>query len=63
MAKTSWVIMKETTYPAFRNVRSVHMIGFRSKREAMNECDRLNERSVSLLYTIDNAKVFQPHEP
>ena len=63
MAKTAWVIMKESHYPAFINIPSVHMIGFGSKREAIQECDRLNERSSSLTYFIEKAKVFQPWEP
>ena len=63
MAKTAWVIMKESHYPFFDNIPSIHMIGFRSKREAAQECNRLNERSSSLSYFIEKAKVFQPWEP
>ncbi len=63
MTKISWVIMKETTYASFINIPVVHMIGFRSKREAMNECNRLNEKAASLTYRICQAKVFQPWEP
>ena len=61
MAKTSWVIMKESHYAAFINTRSVHMVGFRSKREAIQECDRLNDRSSTLTYFIQQAKTFQPN--
>ena len=55
--KTAWVIMKETTIP------TVHMIGFRSKKEAVNQCNLLNERSVLMNYFITKANVFQPWEP
>lgn len=60
MTKTTWVIMKRSHCPAFINIPSVHMIGFRSKKEAVQECDRLNKRSSSLTYFIEQAKVFQP---
>jgi len=63
MTKTAWVIMKQSHCPAFINIPSVHMIGFRSKREATRECDRLNEKSISLTYFIEQAKVYQPWEP
>jgi len=68
MSKTAWVIMKESNYPPdtaayFINTPSIHMIGFSSKREALKECNRLNERSNSLNYFIEKAKVFQPWEP
>ena len=36
------------------------MVGFRSKKQAAQECDRLNEKSFSLIYFIEQAKVFQP---
>jgi len=62
MAKTSWVIMKESHCPGFFDVPSVHMVGFRSKREAIQECDRLNERSITLTYSIQQAKVFHPYQ-
>lgn len=63
MAKTAWVIMKQSQYVGFINLPSIHMVGFRSKREATQECDRLNERSSSLAYFIEQAKVYQPWEP
>ena len=63
MAKTAWVVMKQPHCPAFISIPSVHMIGFRSKREAIQECDRLNEKSYSLTYFIERAKVYQPWEP
>jgi len=63
MGKTSWVIMKEYDHPGFISPPAVHMIGFRSKREAKNECARLNEKSLSLIYYLCQAKVFQPWEP
>jgi hypothetical protein len=63
MTKTAWGIMKQSHCPVFINIPSVHMIGFRSKQEAIKECDRLNKRSNSLTYFIEKAKVFQPWEP
>ena len=63
MAKTAWVIMKQSHYPTFINIPSAHMIGFRSKREATQECDRLNEKAIGLTYFIEKAKVYQPWEP
>jgi hypothetical protein len=62
MAKTSWVIMKEYDHPSFISPPAVHMIGFRSKREAENECDRLNKKALSLVYSLCCVKVFQPQE-
>ena len=63
MAKTAWVIMKQSHYTGFINLPTIHMVGFRSKREATQECDRLNERSNSLTYFIEKAKAYQPYEP
>lgn len=63
MAKTSWVVMKQTRYAAFINLPTIHMVGFRSKREAIQECDRLNEKASGLAYFIEKAKVYQPWEP
>ena len=60
MAKTSWVIMKQSHCPAFINIPSVHMVGFRSRQEATQECARLNERASILTYFIEQAEVFQP---
>ena len=66
MAKTSWVIMKST--PGSVRI-TIHMIGFRSKHEAQNECNRLNENASFPApfpygdYYICEAKVFQPWEP
>jgi len=59
MAKTSWVIMNKPTCPGFINIPSVHMVGFRSKEEAAQECNRLNEGSSILTYFIEQAEVFQ----
>ena len=61
-SKTTWVIMKETRYPAAINIPSVHMVGFENKREAKRVCDSLNERAASLNYYIEKAKVHQPCE-
>ena len=64
MAKTTWVIMKNTTYPHLINVPSIHMVGFKSKKEAVTQCNLLNERSRpdggGNHYYIEQAKVFQP---
>ena len=66
MTKTAWVIMKATTYPHPLNVTSIHMVGFKSKKEAVTQCDLLNERAHPANgnhYYIEKAKVFQPWEP
>ena len=66
MAKTTWVIMKSTTYAHLINVTSIHMVGFKSKKEAVTQCNLLNERSrpwAGNHYYIEQAKVFQPWEP
>jgi len=67
MAKTAWVIMKQTTYPHLINIPSIHMVGFKSKKEAVTQCDLLNERShptgAGNHYYTEKAKVFQPWEP
>ena len=67
MSKTSWVIMKSTNYEHLANVPSIHMVGFKSKKEATTQCNLLNERSrpggAGNHYYIEQAKVFQPWEP
>lgn len=58
--------MKQPTNLGYNNIPFVHMIGFRSKKEAVQECDRLNEaeelslRSRTVTYFIQKTKVFQP---
>lgn len=63
MVKTTWVILKEPTLPGFVNLRTAHMVGFSSKKEAQQECNRLNERSRSTLYTISKATVCTQWNP
>lgn len=63
MSNTSWVIMREYLGVLGVSAPHVYMIGFRSKQEAENECDRLNEseeHTAWVLYSISKAKVFQP---
>lgn len=63
MSKKAWVIMKASTCPHLSNIPSVHMVGFKSKKEATIQCNLLNERSARLSYYLEPAKVFTPWEP
>ena len=63
MSKKKWVIMKTSTYPHLFNIPSIHMIGFNSKKEAANQCNLLNERSVRMSYYLEQANVFTPWQP
>lgn len=62
MSKTTWVIMKKTRCPYAINIPSVHMVGFKGKREAERVCGLLNEQDANLNYYIEKAKVHQPYE-
>ena len=52
--------MKTSTYPHLFNIPSIHMIGFNSKKEAVNQCNLLNERSARMSYYLEQANVFTP---
>ena len=59
--------MKVTTYPGWRNWPDAYMVGFSSKKEAQQECDRLNENSSRSrsrsVYSLSKAIVFIPWNP